>query len=69
MFERTIKSLENSIEGYVLEAQRVEASGFWIAVGGIIIFLIVRIVQAMFANSILEKDIQNGYQINISAQE
>src|SRR6056300_398605 len=54
MFERTIKSLENSIEGYVLEAQRVEASGFWIAVGGIII-LIVRIVQAMFANSILEK--------------
>ena len=55
MFERTIKSLENSIEGYVLEAQRVEASGFWIAVGGIIIFLIVRIVQAMFANSILEK--------------
>jgi glycine betaine/proline transport system permease protein len=55
MFERTIKSLENSIEGYVLEAQRVEASGFWIAVGGIIILLIVRIVQAMFANSILEK--------------
>jgi glycine betaine/proline transport system permease protein len=55
MFERTIKSLENSIEGYVLEAQRVEASGFWIAVGGIIIFLIVRIIQAMFANSILEK--------------
>jgi glycine betaine/proline transport system permease protein len=55
MFERTIKSLENSIEGYVLEAQRVEASGFWIAVGGIIILLIVRIIQAMFANSILEK--------------
>ena len=55
MFERTIKSLENSIEGYVLEAQRVEASGFWIAIGGIIILLIVRIIQAMFANSILEK--------------
>jgi glycine betaine/proline transport system permease protein len=39
----------------LLEAQRVEASGFWIAIGGIIIFLIVRVVQAMFANSILEK--------------
>ena len=39
------------------EAQRVEASGFWIAIGGIIILLIVRIIQAMFANSNFRKKI------------
>ena len=55
MFERTIKSLENSIEGYVQEAQRIEASGFFIAISGIMLFFIVRIIQAMAANTVLEK--------------
>ncbi len=55
VFERTIKSLEDSIAGYVLEAQRIEASGFWIAIAGIFLFIAVRVVQGVLANSILEK--------------
>ena len=55
MFERTIKSLENSIDGYIQEAQRIEASGLFIAISGIILFFTIRIIQAMVANTILEK--------------
>jgi len=55
MFERTIKSLENSIDGYIQEAQRIEASGLFIAISGIVLFFTIRITQAMVANTILEK--------------
>ena len=64
MFKRTIKSLENSISEYLAEAQRVEASGFWIAIGGILLFIFVRSLQGILANSILEKNFLSGYQIN-----
>jgi glycine betaine/proline transport system permease protein len=55
MFKRTIKSLEDSIEGYLQEAQAIEASGVWIAISGIILFLLIRFAQGILANSILEK--------------
>ena len=55
VFKRTIKSLEDSIAGYVQEAQRVEEMGFWIAIMGIILWTTVRILQAALANKILEK--------------
>ena len=55
MFERTIASLEKSVSEFLAEAQRVEASGVWIAIGGILLFIAIRIVQGMFANTILEK--------------
>ena len=55
MFKRTIKSLEDSIAGYVQEAQRIEDLGFWIAMGGIALLIGIRIFQAAAANSILEK--------------
>ena len=55
MFERTIASLEKSVSEFLAEAQRVEASGVWIAIGGILLFIVIRIVQGMFANTILEK--------------
>ncbi len=55
VFERTIKSLEDSIAGYLQEAQRIEALGLWIAVGGIVLFLSIRIFQGVSANTILEK--------------
>ena len=55
MFERTISSLEKSVSEFLAEAQRVEASGVWIAIGGILLFIVIRIVQGMFANTILEK--------------
>ena len=55
VFERTIKSLEDSIAGYLQEAQRVEALGLWIAIGGIALFIAIRVIQGILANSILEK--------------
>ena len=55
MFERTINSLQKSVDEFLAEAQRIEASGFWIAIGGIILFLGIRVVQGMYANTILEK--------------
>ena len=55
MFERTIASLEKSVSEFLTEAQRVEASGVWIAISGILLFIVIRIVQGMFANTILEK--------------
>ena len=48
MFKRTIKSLEDSIGEYLVEAQRVEASGFWVAIGGIILFILIRILKCFF---------------------
>ena len=55
MFERTINSLQKSVDEFLAEAQRIEASGFWIAIGGIVLFLGIRIIQGMSANTILEK--------------
>ena len=55
MFRRTIKSLEDSIGGYLQEAQNIEASGVAIAISGIIVFVLVRVLQGLLANSILEK--------------
>ena len=55
VFERTIKSLKDSIDGYVLEAQQIEESGIWIAILGIVLFVLIRFIQSIFANTILEK--------------
>ena len=55
MFKRTIKSFEDSIAGYLQEAQNIEASGVWIAISGIILFLFIRVAQGILANSILER--------------
>ena len=55
MFKRTIKSLEDAIEGKLQEAQAIEASGVWIAISGIVLFLLIRLAQGFLANSILEK--------------
>jgi len=55
MFKRTIKSLEDSILQYTNEATRIEASGVYVAMGGIFLFFLLRIISAILANSILEK--------------
>ena len=65
MFKRTIKSLEDSIGEYLVEAQRVEASGFWVAIGGIILFILIRILQGMAANTILEKKFSEWLSNNL----
>ena len=55
VYKRTVESLENAIGGIRLEAQQLEDSGVYIALGGIVALLAVKLVQAFLANSLLEK--------------
>ncbi len=55
VYKRAIKSLEDAMQGYINEVQQVEASAIWIAFFGLVILLIIKFIQAIFANSILEK--------------
>ncbi len=55
MFKRTINSLEDAIGGFLQEAQNIEASGVSIAIAGIILFILIRALQGILANLILEK--------------
>ena len=36
VYKRAIKSLEDAMQGYVLEAQQIEASAIWVAMFGIV---------------------------------
>lgn len=55
VYRRTVESLEDAIGGIRLEAQQLEESGVWIALTGLIILLAAKAVQAVVANSVLEK--------------
>ena len=55
VYKRAIKSLEDAMQGYINEVQQVEASAIWIAFFGLVVLLIIKFIQAIFANSILEK--------------
>jgi len=55
VYQRTVKSLEDSIGGIRLEAELLEASGLWIALSGIAMLVIVKAGQAVIANTLLEK--------------
>ncbi|MCP4075465.1 MAG: ABC transporter permease subunit [Gammaproteobacteria bacterium] len=55
VYQRTVKSLEDSIGGIRLEAELLEASGLWIALSGIAMLVIVKAGQAIIANTLLEK--------------
>ena len=55
VYRRTVESLEDAIGGIRLEAQQLEQSGVWIALTGLAILLAVKAVQAVVANSVLEK--------------
>ncbi len=55
VYRRTVESLEDAIGGIRLEAEQLEGSGLWIALGGIIALLIVKGTQAVVANTLLEK--------------
>jgi len=54
VYKRAIKSLEDAMQGYSQEVQQVEASAIWIAIFGIVLLLIVKFLQAIFANTVLE---------------
>ena len=53
-FRRTVESLEANIEGFRLEAEALAAQGPTIAMAGLLILLVVKLVQAVTANSALE---------------
>lgn len=55
VYQRTVDSLENSIGGIRLEAQQLEGTGLWIAGVGLFSLLLIKIVQALMANTLLEK--------------
>lgn len=54
VYERTVASLEASIGGIRAEAQALSEQGVWIALGGLILLLVVKVVQATVANWALE---------------
>ena len=54
VYKRTVKSLEDSIEGIRLEAQEIADQGIWIALTGLIILIAVKSAQSVIANSALE---------------
>ena len=55
VYRRTVESLEQAIGGIRLEAQQMEESGIWIALSGVALMLLVKAVQAIVANTLLEK--------------
>ncbi|MFT5657842.1 MAG: glycine betaine/proline transport system permease protein [Gammaproteobacteria bacterium] len=55
VYRRTVESLESAIGGIRLEAEQLEGTGIWLATMGIVALLIIKAVQALLANSLLEK--------------
>jgi glycine betaine/proline transport system permease protein len=55
VYRRAVKSLEDSIGGIRLEAQQLESSGTQIALLGIASLLLFKLIQAVIANTLLEK--------------
>ena len=49
-----LTSLEEAIGGYKQEALAMEGQGLWIALSGLVILVIVKAIQSVVANSVLE---------------
>ena len=55
VFERTIKSLEDAIQGIQAEAVAADASGVWVALSGLALLVVVKLVEGTTANTLLER--------------
>ena len=55
VFERTIKSLDDAIAGIQAEAAAADASGIWVALSGLTLLVIVKLVEGVTANTLLER--------------
>ena len=55
VFERNIKSLEDAIGGIQAEAFAADASGVWIALAGLALLTVVKLVEGTAANTLLER--------------
>lgn len=54
VYQRTVASLEASIGGIRADAVALSEQGIWIALGGLILLVVVKVVQATVANWALE---------------
>ncbi len=54
VYQRTVKSLEESIGGIRLEAQELSDQGIWIALAGLIVLFAAKSAQSLIANAALE---------------
>lgn len=54
VYKRTVSSLEEAIGEIKLEAQQIAEEGIWIALAGLALLLIVKLIQAIVANWVLE---------------
>ena len=55
VYKRSIKSLEDAMQGYINEVDKVEASAIWIAIFGFVTLIVVKIAQGILANTTLEQ--------------
>jgi len=55
VFKRTVDSLENAIGGIRLEAQQAAEAGISIALMGAAMLIVVKIMEGLIANTVLEK--------------
>lgn len=54
VYQRTVDSLEAAIGGIRAEADALQENGIWIALSGLAILVIVKLIQSIIANTILE---------------
>jgi len=55
VFERTIKSLEDAIGGIQTEAAAADAAGVWVALSGLALLIVVKLIEGATANTLLER--------------
>ncbi len=55
VFKRTINSLEEAVKSYKLEAKAIEENAIYIAIFGLVTLIVLKAVQGLIANNILEK--------------
>lgn len=54
VYTRTVDSLEGAIDGFRADAAVMEQQGIWIALTGLAVLAVVKTVQAVLANTVLE---------------
>jgi len=59
VYHRTVESLEGAIGGIRLEARQLEESGVTIALAGFALLVVVKVGQAVYANTVLERRFSN----------
>ncbi len=55
VYRRTVASLEDNIGGIRQEAQQLEETGILVASSGILVLILVKLAQSIYANTLLEK--------------